>query len=65
MNALIKLKDGQIAGWVFGDDVDDLRFQLSGNLDGDVREMAKILDNTDSLPYGKHDLGDGNWLLKS
>lgn len=63
MNAIIHLQDGQIVGWLMGQDNHDLRRQLANMDDPSFRQIAQILYRMEYPRQGKHDLGEGYWLL--
>lgn len=63
MNAIIHIQNGEIAGWIIGQDNHDLRRQLSSSHDHELRQLAQVLYRLENPPPGKHDLGVGYWLL--
>lgn len=54
---LIKIQNGQITGWILGTDVHDLRRKAPDEA------TAAMLYRMEFPPTGKHDLGDGYFLL--
>ena len=57
MMCLVRLADGEITGWLIGTDIYDLRQKAQD------RETGALLSGADFPEAGKHDLGNGYWLL--
>ena len=57
MMCIVRLNNGEITGWMIGTDPHDLRRSCADP------SLAEKLYRLEFPARGKHDLGDGEWLL--
>lgn len=60
MIAVVKLKDGQIVGWMLGTDTHDLRRRAMATFDND---LATLLYNMEFPPPGKTEITPNLFML--